>query len=106
MTHKDKHTAIAVLIFILNLCVLGPIGWIFTEQVREQYEFRNKVLILLIEERRKLSEVRKLAIRAGTVNGGQTQDIGEIRGRINRLESAVYELSNKHPGGSAGHGQE
>ena len=95
MTRKEKMNLWAFYIFLVNACVLVPIGYIFTDHVKGNRAFSDNVVARFIETDRKTSEVKRISLEAGVTVDGHTRELDEIKQRINRLEAIVYEISSR-----------
>ena len=105
MTYKDRGPLIAFVVFLLNTCVVAPIIYIFSDHIRDYRNFKDKVASRFIETDRKENEIKRFALEASVSVEGQARELDEIKNRINRIESRVYELSSRSVFRSDDHGQ-
>ena len=89
MPNKSKGALVALIIFILNILIVCPIGYVVTENIRDQKEFRDTVTGWFIDQAASDSELKE-------TNEYQNAEIDHLRNRTTRLENQIYELSNRN----------
>ena len=96
MTKPTLNSAWTPIIFILNILIIAPIGFVVSEYTKEHRAFKDRAVTELREQRRSASETREEQLKNTATIKAQANSIKQLRARLDRLERLFYEY-NKRP---------
>ena len=90
MTKETYIGTLQAIIFVLNLLIIAPAGFVVGEYTKAHRAFRDQVSKDMREQRRDTSATREEASEMAATIKAQADNIKQIRARLDRLERLFY----------------
>ena len=84
---------------IISALISGAVtvgGYVINAHLSDHQRFKDSVNVKFTEIENKAGSTKRLIIKNDVIDTYQGDELDAIRDRINRLESAIYDLSHEH----------
>ena len=71
-------------------------GYVISAHLTDHQRFKDSVKLKFTEIENRAGSINGLIIKNGVIDNYQGDELDAIRERLNRLESAIYDLSHEH----------
>ncbi len=96
MTKRQTAIVWPAVFFVINVCVLAPIGLVITEHIKDHRNLKDRVRIEFMESNRKTGEAKELILQNTASDEAQKVSLSNLRARVDKIERRFYESHKAH----------